>query len=236
VLDGFFRDMAGRFPDNYIHVGGDEVVTECWLDDPTITSWMTKMGIQNGTEIEQYFNKQISQIVNTLNKFPVYWHDPFVDGVVLQKGSTVEVWRNGTTLQKVIDQDYQALVAYPYYLDKQLPNPNSKHYLWGDTWMDFYEADPYDYVNGNNLRNIIGGEAAMWGEQVDATNIDSRVWPRACAVAERLWSNQFVNNVTLATPRLIDFRCRLAQRGIGAGPIAPDYCPLPDLSRFLQIS
>jgi hexosaminidase len=67
----------------------------------------------------------------------------------------------------------------------------------------------------------------MWGEQVNSVNYDSRVWPRACAVAERLWSPQGVTNVAAAQTRLIEHACRLEQRGVRSGPIQPDYCVLP---------
>merc|ERR1712137_1124776 len=76
-------------------------------------------------------------------------------------------------------------------------------------------------------RYFLGGEALMWGDQVDGTNIDSRVWPRASAVAERLWTPAIVKDVYAALSRLVDFRCRMARRGIGAGPVNPDFCPLP---------
>jgi hexosaminidase len=174
------------------------------------------------------------------------------------KTVVVEVWKDAPTLQQVVSSGLQALVAYPWYLDKQIPDPPSVHYEWVDTWQDMYNAEPLTGVT-TNPQLVIGGEACMWGEQVDSVNIDSRIWPRAAGVSERLWSPRTVTGMLLASltmhclsthrmqqlialeigatnaiPRLVAFRCRLAQRGIGAGPIAPDYCPLPANSVFSQ--
>jgi len=74
---------------------------------------------------------------------------------------------------------------------------------------------------------VIGGEACMWGEAVNSVNFDSRVWPRACAIAERLWSQASVLDLTYATDRLLEHTCRISRRGIGAGPITPDFCSFP---------
>jgi len=85
---------------------------------------------------------------------------------------------------------------------------------------------------------ILGESLSQWGEQCDANNIESRMWPRACGGAERMWSAPCANmstctdaDVTAAEPRLEAQRCRMVQRGVRAGPLRPSseyfYCSLP---------
>lgn len=64
---------------------------------------------------------------------------------------------------------------------------------------------------------VLGGEAAIWGEMIDGSQLLNTVWPRAAATAERLWSPQHVNDVEAAKTRLAMFRCLLLERGIPAG-------------------
>ena len=59
---------------------------------------------------------------------------------------------------------------------------------------------------------------------MDGTNIESRLWPRASAIAERLWSPAFVNDPEEAKFRVDEHRCRMLRRGIGAAPILNGYC------------
>ena len=66
-------------------------------------------------------------------------------------------------------------------------------------------------------RLVLGGEACMWQEYIDGSNVLSTVWPRAAAVAERLWSPRKVNDTKAAQPRLAQFRFLLQKRGIPAG-------------------
>jgi hexosaminidase len=68
---------------------------------------------------------------------------------------------------------------------------------------------------------ILGGEACMWGETVDASDLDNTVWPRAAAIAERLWTPLVaINaNMTQVQDRLETFRCLLTQRGVAAAPV-----------------
>ena len=73
--------------------------------------------------------------------------------------------------------------------------------------------------------NVLGGAAAMWGETMDDSDIDTIVWPDTAAVAERLWSppggkeNPNAYDAAAASMRIIPHRCRLYQRGIRAKPI-----------------
>ena len=82
----------------------------------------------------------------------------------------------------------------------------------------------FNIQNQTLIDRVIGGEASIWGEQADVTNLLQLLWPRVSAVGERLWSPQFVNDQAAALPRLTDHRCRLVARGVPAAPVQPGFC------------
>lgn len=108
---------------------------------------------------------------------------------------------------QVIDSGRKALLSSCWYLDHLQP---------GGDWGDFYFCEPC--TNITNCDSVIGGEACMWAEVVNEYNFISRIWPRASAVAERLWSAEVVNNGTEASRRLEEHTCRLNRRRIHAQP------------------
>ena len=71
---------------------------------------------------------------------------------------------------------------------------------------------------------VLGGEAPLWGEHIDGSNLLPRAFPRASAVAERLWSRVETNNASTAAPRLWRQRCRMLERGVPVTPLGPGYC------------
>lgn len=110
------------------------------------------------------------------------------------------------------------LVSSCWYMD---------HLQSGGDWQQFYECDPTHFTNNTEGRElVVGGEACMWAEFVDESNLMSRLWPRASAVAERLWSQENVNIWVDAQARLEEHYCRMKRRGITAQPPnGPGFCP-----------
>lgn len=116
--------------------------------------------------------------------------------------------------------DYQIILSACWYLNYiNYPYP-------GMDWEKYYTCDPKNF-NGTEAEKdlVIGGQANIWGEFVDKTNVLSRMWPRASAIAERLWSDpEATNDVDSARHRLDVQRCRMLRRGIPAAPILNGYC------------
>lgn len=83
-------------------------------------------------------------------------------------------------------------------------------------WSHFYKLEPCDGVPDDLCPGILGGEAAMWGEMVDDSNFELTVWPRAAALAERLWSPRSHNDTIDAHDRIMSLRCLLNRRGVAA--------------------
>jgi hexosaminidase len=191
-LDSFIGEMAILFPDQYFHIGGDEVNGKEWDANPNIQAFMHAHGLKTNQDLQAYFNTRVQKIVSKHGKTMVGWDEILRPD--LPKNIVVQSWRGQDSLAAATRQGYRGILSYGYYLD--LMWPASRHYA----------VDPISDGTANltpeEKERILGGEACMWSEYVSPENIDSRIWPRSAAIAERLWSPQDVTDPTSMYQRL----------------------------------
>ena len=191
-LDKFIGEMTALFPDQYFHIGGDEVNGKEWDANSKIQEFKRAHNLQTNEDLQAYFTKRVQEIVKKHKKTMVGWdevlHPDIPTDVVIQS------WRGPKGLAQAARGGYRAILSNGYYID--LMFPASQHYLNEPLSGDAAGLTP------EQQKLILGGEATMWSELVTPDTIDSRIWPRTAAIAERLWSPQSVNNVDSMYRRL----------------------------------
>jgi hexosaminidase len=191
-LDGLIGEMARLFPDQYFHIGGDEVNGKQWDANPNIQAFMRGHGLKSNQDLQAYFNQRLQKILSKYGKTMMGWDEILRPD--LPKDIVVQSWRGQDSLADAAKQGYRGVLSFGYYID--LIWPASRHYA----------VDPMSGAAANlspeEKQRVLGGEACMWGEYVSPENIDSRIWPRTAAIAERLWSAQDVTDVSSMYQRL----------------------------------
>jgi hexosaminidase len=183
-FDAFFKEMAGLFPDPYVHIGGDEVEGHQWDANPAIQAFKKRKGFAGNAALQAYFNGRLLQILTKHHKKMVGWDEILQPG--LPTDIVIQSWRGQESLVEAARKGYQAILSNGYYID--LCQPAGFHYL-----NDPVPAD--SPLDDRQKALILGGEATMWTELVTPETIDSRIWPRTAAIAERFWSPAAVRNV-----------------------------------------
>jgi hexosaminidase len=118
----------------------------------------------------------------------------------------IQSWRGRDSLLDAANRGYRGLLSNGYYID--LNQPAVEHYL-----VDPLEGIA-DKLTPEQQASILGGEATMWSEFVDGEIIDSRVWPRTAAIAERYWSPQQVRDVRSMYSRMAIVEEKLQYYGV----------------------
>ncbi|HXX27942.1 MAG TPA: family 20 glycosylhydrolase [Terriglobales bacterium] len=184
-LDKFIGEMAELFPDQYFHIGGDEVNGKQWDANPKIQAFMRTHGLKSNQDLQAYFNQRVEKIVSKHGKIMVGWDEILRPD--LPKNIVVQSWRGQDSLAQAAKQGFRGLLSYGYYLD--LMWPAARHYAVDPM------GDGAANLSPEEAARILGGEACMWSEYVSPENVDSRIWPRMAAVAERLWSASSVIDI-----------------------------------------
>jgi len=203
-LDDLIAEMARIFPDHYFHIGGDEVNGKEWNANPKIQAFMKAHGIKNNEALQAYFSGRVQKLVTKHGKIVVGWDEVLVPGV--PKDIVIQSWRGQASLAQAAKQGYGGILSNGYYLD--LGWSAARHYA-----VDPMSGDAAS-LSTQEKQRILGGESCMWAEYVSPENIDSRIWPRNAAIAERLWSPQEVRDPASMYVRLDFVSVRLEWLGL----------------------
>jgi hexosaminidase len=203
LLDGFLGEMAALFPDPFIHIGGDENNGKQWNANTKIQAFIREHNLKNNEGLHAYFNQRVRDILQKHGKKLIGWDEILHPD--LPKDSVIHSWRGAAGLANAANQGFTAILSNGYYIDLCY------------SAADHYRNDPIPAnttLTPEQQKRILGGEATMWAEWVTPETIDSRIWPRTAAIAERLWSPRDVNDVADMYRRLAIVSRRLEEAGL----------------------
>jgi hexosaminidase len=202
-IEGFVEEMVQLFPDPFWHIGGDEVTGKHWNQNPRILRFKRTRRMADNEALHAYFNGRLSRILTKHHRRMVGWDEILHPD--LPAGSVVQSWRGTEYLGRAAAQGMGAILSAPYYLDHM------------KTTDEYYLTDPLPSGHGmtpEQAARVLGAEACMWAEHVDATTVDSRIWPRMAALAERFWSPASVRDVDDMYRRLSLVSIQLEREGL----------------------
>ncbi|HYI00026.1 family 20 glycosylhydrolase, partial [Hyalangium sp.] len=228
-IDGFLGEMAGIFPDAWMHIGGDENTGNHWRVNPAIQSFMAKNGLADAHALQRYFDDRVAKLLQKHGKRMMGWDE--ILHSTLPKDAVVQTWRGPKALAESAQQGYWGILSWGYYLDHMLPaglhytvDPlpadanrmaeESNRWIPASWYHRFKFKAPEVSVREKDAARVLGGEACMWAEFVDPETIDSRIWPRLAAVAERLWSPREVSDVKDMYRRMARLSVQLEEHGL----------------------
>lgn len=240
-LEGIYGDMYEMFEyPELFHMGGDEVKSKCWETSSNITNWMKEQGWNPSTDYTKLWAYFQENAIKSLDKVApagskvVLWSSTLtsVSNVVEYLNPekyVIQIWTEGTDtgVMKLLSQGYDLIMSNVdhFYFDCGFTTYVNN----ADHWCSPYKG--WQIVYDNNLRKlsgsyynqILGGEGCLWSSVSDVNTLDSRLWPRSSALAERLWSEPD-NGYRGAEARMLLHREYLILYGLLAESIQPEWC------------
>ncbi|MDR6844417.1 family 20 glycosylhydrolase [Flavobacterium granuli] len=210
LISSIFDEVCPLFPGKFFHIGGDENEGKDWDSNPKIQEFKKKHNLATNHELQTYFTMQLIPMLKKHNKELMGWEEIMTKN--MSKEAVIHSWKGsneglaaGKSLVEAAKGGYKTVLSNGYYIDL----------IYGVE--DHYTVDPMPknvtFTDEEKAR-ILGGEATMWTELVTPATLDSRIWPRTAAIAERFWSNENVTDINSLRKRLKTISFRLEELGL----------------------
>ncbi|TXS89815.1 family 20 glycosylhydrolase [Parahaliea maris] len=212
-LGELFSEVAGLFPGDCVHIGGDEVVKAAWRHCPHCQQLIADKQLGDEDGLHGYFVARVAHMLKGLGKKVIGW-DEVMDGDV-PRDTTVMCW-NASAGVRALEAGYPTVltpvdrVYFDFYQSTSLDEPAAIHGL--TPLRKVYEFDPFGLAAGASAP-ILGGQGNVWTEYLATpAAVEYALLPRLSALAEVLWTGESRNwgDFCRRLPTLVD---RLRLRG-----------------------
>ncbi len=187
-MDKVLTEVAELFPDEYVHIGGDECFKGFWHKCPRCQARMKAENLKNEEELQSYFIHRMGDILKAKGKKLVGWDEILEGG--LAPDANVMSWRGMAGGIKAAKAGHHVIMTPTNhcYLDLFQGEPSVEP----DTYSMCRLSDTYSFnplPEGVPEEMVLGGQGNLWAESVPTfRQAEYMAWPRGWALAEVLWS------------------------------------------------
>ena len=192
---GFAKSVLAEimeiFPSKFIHIGGDEAVKSEWEISPEAQYIMAKHNCRNEKELQDFFIGSICSFIRENGRYMIGWEEILNSG--LDRGAVLASGRGRGTEKDALRQGTRVIMASRLfaYFDYYQADPASEPLAGGDVLPleKVYSFNATEGIEPCFNSFVLGGQAQLWSEYIATLeHLEYMAFPRACALAEKLWT------------------------------------------------
>jgi len=253
VVGDIMKDMFDMFDKDIFHMGGDEVNFHCYNSTKEVTDWMKSHNLtldsdgfyQLWGDFQENLRQRMLLASGSNDTQTILWtsgltHEDRIEKFLDKSKYIIQIWSESKDdiIHGLLKKGYRTIFSNvdAMYLDCGFPAWLGHGLNWCSPikgWQTIYDNNPEKiYAKWANETEaaravlegqILGGETPLWSEQSDGNTLDSKIWPRGSAHAERMWTHPKTNH-SEAEFRMVTNRQRMVARGIMADRLQPEFC------------
>lgn len=194
-LEGVLDEVVALFPGQYVHIGGDECPKTRWEKCPLCQKRMKAEGLKDTHELQSYFIQRIEKYLATKNRRIIGWDEILEGG--LAPNATVMSWRGEEGGIAAAQQHHDVIMTpgnwcyFDHYQDSTNHYKDEPLAIGGYTPVsEVYGYEPLPpQLSADLAKYVLGAQANVWTEYIPTPeHAEYMVYPRACAMAEVLWT------------------------------------------------
>jgi hexosaminidase len=196
-LQDVLSEVFELFPGKYIHIGGDEVLTNNWHNCVKCQARMKQEGFKNDIELEGYFIRRMEKFINSRHRTLIGWSEIREGG--LAENATVMDWVGGAVEAATAGHDVVMSPLADCYFDHYQSQDHSTepHAIGG--YLPLQQVYAFEPIPTNLppqfQSHILGAQANVWTEYMPSfKQVEYMIFPRLCALGEVVWSPKASRN------------------------------------------